>query len=132
MFKAIQNLRCLGLFLLVFSFLTILAPHAWAQTKEAVAVLELRAQGNLDQAEASLLTDRVRSLVVQNPGFKVLEREGMDRILREQGFQATQNCENEACSVKLGRLLAVRKIITGSVSKLGSIYTLSLRVVDVE
>jgi len=105
---------------------------AWAQEKEAVAVLELRAMGNLAPEEAELVTSRVRSLVVQNPRFRVLEREGMDRILKEQGFQSTQNCENEACSVQVGRLLAVRKIITGGLSKVGSTYTLSLRMIDVE
>jgi hypothetical protein len=127
----VRVLICLCVFL--FSGLALpFKQTAFAQAKEAVAVFEIKAIGNLDAAEAELLTARVRGLVVQNPRFRVLEREGMERILREQGFQSSQNCENEACSINMGRLLAVRKIITGSLSKVGQTYTLSLRMIDVE
>lgn len=109
-----------------------LGTAAFAQEKEAVAVLGLKAMGNLSPEEAELVTARVRSLVVQNPRFQVLDRQGMERILTEQGYLSSQSCENEDCSLRLGQQLAVRKVITGHLSKVGQVYTLTLRILDIE
>ncbi|PKL75170.1 MAG: hypothetical protein CVV27_16770 [Candidatus Melainabacteria bacterium HGW-Melainabacteria-1] len=111
-----------------------LLPNA-AVAQEAslpIAVLGISAKGNIGESEASILTDRIRTLVVQSRRFQVMERESMDKILREQGFQTTQDCESNACSVEIGRLLSVRGIITGSISRIGNLYSLNLRVIDVE
>lgn len=120
--------------LAVFAF-TPSSPISTAQAQAQrlpIAVLNLSAKGSVSEPEASIITDRIRTLVVQTRRFEVMERESMDKILREQGFQTTQDCESNACSVEIGRLLSVRAIVTGSVSRLGNLYTLSLRIVDVE
>lgn len=108
---------------------------AWgssAQAAENIAVLDLIAKNGLTQAEASTLTDRVRSLVIRHGQYQILERENIERILKEQGFQSTQNCEDTQCSLEIGRLLAVKQIMTGSVSKLGNLYAINLRIIDVQ
>lgn len=103
-----------------------------AQAAENIAVLDLIAKNGLTQAEASTLTDRVRSLVIRNGQYQILERENIERILKEQGFQSTQSCEDTQCSLEIGRLLAVKQIMTGSVSKLGNLYAINLRIIDVQ
>ncbi len=103
-----------------------------AQAAENIAVLDLIAKNGLTQAEASTLTDRVRSLVIRHGQYQILERENIERILKEQGFQSTQNCEDTQCSLEIGRLLAVKQIMTGSVSKLGNLYAINLRIIDVQ
>ncbi|MBT9546399.1 MAG: hypothetical protein IV090_13505 [Candidatus Sericytochromatia bacterium] len=103
-----------------------------AQAAENIAVLDLIAKNGLTQAEASTLTDRVRSLVIRHGQYQILERENIERILKEQGFQSTQNCEDTECSLEIGRLLAVKQIMTGSVSKLGNLYAINLRIIDVQ
>ena len=95
-------------------------------------MLDFLAKGSVTTSDASILTDRVRSLIVQSRRFKVMERENMAHILKEQGFQSTQVCDSQDCYLQLGHLLAVRRIITGSVSRLGKLYIVNLRVVDVE
>jgi len=100
--------------------------------KERAAVLDLSPKGNITASDASILTDRIRSLMVQSGPYEIIERENMDRILREQGFQATQNCDTTDCSVAIGKILSVRHMITGSASRLGNLYSLNLRIIDVE
>lgn len=94
--------------------------------------MDLRPKGNITASDASILTDRIRSLIVQNGTYQVMERENVDRILREQGFQSTQSCDTTDCSVEIGKLLSVRHMITGSASRLGNLYSLNLRIIDVE
>ncbi|MGV3522859.1 MAG: CsgG/HfaB family protein [Candidatus Sericytochromatia bacterium] len=107
---------------------------AQAQVNDSlpIAVLGLSAKGSVSETEASILTDRIRSLVVQTRRFRVMERDSMDKILRDQGFQETQNCQSNDCSIEIGRLLSVKEIITGSISRLGNMYSLNLRMIDAE
>jgi hypothetical protein len=108
--------------------LLVLPAHA----QDRAAVMDLRPKGNITASDASILTDRIRSLIVQNGTYQVMERENVDRILREQGFQSTQSCDTTDCSVEIGKLLSVRHMITGSASRLGNLYSLNLRIIDVE
>ena len=126
-------------FLIVLSLLLFLATPGFRSEVQAetlpkkVAVLDLRARGSIVVSEAEILSDRIRTLLVRQAYYQVLERENMDRILKEQGFQTTQLClEDDSCSIQLGRLLAVDEIITGSLSKLGGLHSISLRRIDVE
>lgn len=131
--KESQNMLKISPFLLSLLAALFTLP-AWAQerTHERAAVLDLSSKGNITASDASILTDRIRSLIVQSQQYEVIERENMDRILREQGFQATQNCDTTDCSVAIGKILSVRHMITGSASRLGNLYTLNLRIIDVE
>jgi hypothetical protein len=54
----------------------------------------------------------------------------MDEVLKEQGFQST-GCTSQECVVEAGQLLGVKNIVAGSVGKVGSIYVISLRMIDV-
>ena len=114
-------------FLLFFNFVTFM----WAQPGEnQIAVLDLDPVG-VTRTESQTLTDRLRSELVATGAFTVIERAEMDEILKEQGFQQT-GCTSDACAVEIGKLLNVRRIVAGSIGKIGSVYTISLRVIDVE
>ncbi|PIW19468.1 hypothetical protein COW36_01115 [bacterium (Candidatus Blackallbacteria) CG17_big_fil_post_rev_8_21_14_2_50_48_46] len=82
--------------LLSFSLINLTASAQAQTTKIPVAVLDLLAKGDAMASEAGILTDRVRSLVVQSQTYQVMKRESMDKIMREQGFQSTQDCTGEA------------------------------------
>ena len=63
--------------------------------------------------------------------FILLERGKMDEVLKEQGFQQT-GCVTSECAVEVGNMLGVQQMIGGSIGKVGSIYTVSARVIDVQ
>ena len=63
--------------------------------------------------------------------FTVVERAMMEQILKEQGFQQS-GCTTNECIVEVGRLIGVEQIAGGSISKIGSTYSVSARLVSVE
>jgi hypothetical protein len=56
----------------------------------------------------------------------------MDVILKEQGFQQSGACTNEACAVEMGQLLGVDAMIIGSVGKVGQTYSVTVRMLDLQ
>jgi len=101
----------------------------FSQDKTAVAVLDLEGKG-ISALEAATLTDRLRSEMVSVGAFQVVERGQMEEILNEQGFQQT-GCTSTECAVEIGKLLGVQAMCSGSIGKLGSVYTVDVRMFDV-
>lgn len=98
--------------------------------KIAIAVMELDANG-VTSVEAKALTDRLRIELFNAGIFQVMERDKMNRILDEMQFQMS-GCTSDECVVEVGKIVGVKKIIAGSVSKVGEIYSVSIRLIDVE
>lgn len=98
--------------------------------KTAVAVLELDPNG-VTESEAKALSDRLRIEIFNAGVYEVMEREKMNRILDEMQFQL-KDCTSDDCAIEIGRLVGVKKIIAGSISKIGELYTVSARLIDVE
>ena len=95
-----------------------------------IAVLEFEGQG-VSQSETSILTDLFRGELFNTGSYNILERTMMDDILKEQGFQQT-GCVTSECAVEVGNMLGVQQMIGGSIGKVGNIYTVSARVIDVQ
>ncbi len=95
-----------------------------------IAVVDFDGKGISDK-EASTLTDRFRLELFKTGVFTVAERELMNQVLDEQGFQLS-GCASNECLVEVGKMIGVSNIIGGSVSKFGEIYSVSLRMVDIE
>lgn len=94
-----------------------------------IAVMDFAGR-NVAAAEASALADRFRNELTNTKMFSVMEREQMNLILKEQAFQQT-GCVDQSCAVEAGQLIAVKKIITGTVAKVGGIYTVNVKQMDV-
>ena len=92
---------------------------------DRIAILNLDAV-SISNAESTTLTDRLRSEMVNSGAFTVIERSEMDEILKEQGFQQA-GCTSDECAVEIGKLLNINSICAGSVGKIGSLYTVTLR-----
>ena len=94
-----------------------------------IAVLEFEGDG-VSQSETRTLTNRLRDEIFNTGIYIVLERGKMDEVLKEQGFQQT-GCVTSECAVEVGNMLGVQQMIGGSIGKVGNIYTVSARVIDV-
>ena len=95
----------------------------------SMAVLDLDARG-ISIVEAASLTDRLRSELVKTGMVTIVERGAMEQILREQDFQMA-GCTSDECAVEVGQLLGVTQMLAGSIGKVGSTYSIDLRLVDV-
>ncbi len=116
--------------MVIFLFVFLFSGLASAQDKTAVAVLDLKGIG-LSAQDVEIISSRVRTELVQTNRFTVVEREKMKEILDEQGLQLS-GCTNDECVVQAGRLLGVKQMVAGEVGKIGQMYTLTLRLIDVE
>ena len=99
----------------------------WTQT--VIAVFEFENNG-LDPREVRQLSTRLESEMVKLGDFKVVERTKIDDILKEQKLQISGNVEETL--VDVGKLLGANQIILGSIGKIGQVFTLSAKLVDVE
>ncbi len=102
-----------------------------AEAMVSLAVLELNPGPGLTAAETVLLTDNLRASLAELGEVELLDRTNMDRILAEQTLVLSGSCEQEGCTVKVGRLLGVQKLVGGSVGKLGETYVLTLQLTDI-
>ena len=94
-----------------------------------IAVNDLTGQG-IDQTTVATISERLRVELINTQSFRVMERSQMTVILQEQGFQQS-DCADNSCIVKMGQLLGVEHMIMGTIGRVGSMYTISLRMVNV-
>jgi len=111
--------------ILLISFTSVLS-----EVQTSIAILSLRGNG-ISASEARILTDELRTVLVQTGKYNVLERNNMESILEEQGFQMS-GCTSADCAVEAGKLLGVNKMLAGSIGKLGTLYNISIRTFNVE
>lgn len=118
--------------ILMILWLGLWAACAWAgEAKGNLAVLDLSAGEGVKASEARLIADRLETELIQTSTYTVLERRRMDEILTEQGFQQSGSCDETSCGVQVGQLLGVDFIVTGSLGKVGSVYSLNVKMMDV-
>ena len=117
----------------VFVFLFFSTSSVCAQVaegKQTVAILEFEGRG-ISQLEAKTLTDRLMSEMVNTDAVIMVERNQMDEILNEQGFQQS-GCTSSECAAEVGALLGVQNMVSGSFGKLGNSYTIDAKMFSVE
>jgi hypothetical protein len=102
----------------------------FAQGKISLAVLDLDAEG-ISESEARIISERLRSSLFESGKYIVLERDKMDEILKEQGFQQS-GCTSDECIVEIGKLIGMQQMVAGSIGKIGTLYTFNVRIIDVQ
>jgi TolB-like protein len=122
---------CALALMLLPSFLFAQAPEKTGKSSKLnIAVTELEGRG-LGAGEASTLTDALASHLSNTGAFRVMERGKMDLILKEQGFQQSGACTDEACIVEMGQLLGVDHMVTGSIGKVGKTFSVNVRMISI-
>lgn len=99
-------------------------------TKYPVAVSEIDVMGISEIIKTAIINRMYSELFMTNQ-FTVLERHKVKEILDEQGFQLT-GCTSNECLVEMGKLLNVKWMIGGSITKFPKAYSMDFRIIDVE
>ena len=115
---------------LIFLFYSQLIAQGVTDGKTTVAVLEFEGRG-INQMESATLTDRLQSEMVNTNAIIMVERNQMEEILNEQGFQQT-GCTSAECAAEVGALLGVQNMVSGSFGLLGNTYTIDAKMFSVE
>ncbi|MBI4726960.1 PEGA domain-containing protein [candidate division TA06 bacterium] len=103
-----------------------------AGKKTTISVMDLNTTSGLSPKEVALLTDKLLNSLVEYRVFEVVERSKRDEILKEQGFQMTGACDQTSCLVEVGQLLGAQKMVGGTIGKLGNVYAVELRMIDIQ
>jgi len=112
-------------------FLLIVLPGVIpAQTRPTVAVLDFDARG-ISSLEAATLTDRLATELGNTEAITLIERKQLDKIMEEQGLQQS-GCVSAECVAQVGQLLGVQFMVSGSVNKLGSTFTIESKMTSIE
>lgn len=102
-----------------------------AQTdKPTLAVLNFEGFG-ISEPEAATLANRFRANLAQLGQYTIIERGVMEEILLEQDFSLT-GCITDECAVTVGQLLGAQFMLAGSIGKVGSTWTVEMRIINVE
>ena len=86
--------------------------------------------GNHTQ-EAKLFTERLTTSLAIIEGISIIERTQIEKILKEQDFARSGIVDSETAR-KLGKILGVDVIVCGTVSKIGGLWEINCRSIDVE
>jgi len=100
-------------------------------TKVFLAVLDLDLSAGIPSEVKTSLSDILREQLWKTGRFRVVDRNNMERIMKEQGFQLS-DCTSKECAVKVGQLLGVEEMVTGNVTLLGKTYIISVQMTRVE
>ena len=111
--------------------ITLLISWSFSETnqKPLVAVMDFQGE-NLQASDVRAISRRFQSELSNTGMFQLLDRTQMDALLKEQGFQSSGVCDG-SCQVEMGQLLGAEKLITGSVSQVGSVYSITANLVDI-
>jgi TolB-like protein len=77
------------------------------------------------------ITDELIKHVVKAKRLRIIDRNNIELILKEQHFQMSGVVDDKT-AVSVGRLLGVTMIITGEVINNNKFHVLRLRILDVE
>jgi len=97
-----------------------------------IAVMSLEEGSKSGSDILVILNNRLRSELVNTGRFDVMERSRMDEILKEHGFQQTGLCDDNECIIKVGNMLGVNRMVISDFGKIGNMYSVSARIVDIE
>jgi TolB-like protein len=102
-----------------------------APAKELVAVMDLESIG-ATKAQISACSERLREELLQTNRFRLIDRNEMAKVLDEQALQQS-GCTSQECMVQVGKVLGVRRLITGRVTKVeDDLWMISGTLLDVE
>jgi len=111
-------------------FLHILPSIPFAKQAQTIAVIEFEGL-DISQVAAKALTNELESYLSNMGIYRVVERGQMENILQEQGLQQT-GCISSECAVEVGQALGAQLLVSGSISKIGTIYSIAAKILDVE
>jgi TolB-like protein len=118
---------------LVVVLLIRTCPFSFPQEKNDRPILTVLdfSGSQVSESELKLFADYMASHIVEAGQYRVIDRVQRDSILKEVEFSYS-DCADEQCQLQVGKFLAAKYIIVGSLGKFAQRYLLNVKIVDVE
>ncbi len=122
-----------NLFVLIFLLLAFAVYFAQAQEKAKikVAVLPPSASGDASASVSQGLTSVIVTELSRSPSLEVSDRRDVEKALKEQAF-GLSGCTDQHCQIEIGKILQSKWVVTGDLNKIGTLYILTLKILNVE
>ncbi len=134
-----KKLRVAGLLSLILFGIVASAACAHADetakktAKEKLAILDLEAKYGIAKEFAEGLSVIVRDEIHSFGDYEVMSREDLQAVASQEQLKQAMGCdEGGQCLIDFGRAIGTRFMVVGSISKFGSTYTISLRMLDTQ
>ncbi len=126
----ITFVRALLMSLLLVTWTALCGAADYHKTK--VAVLDFQQQGTFsNQDVGKIVAEWFTTSLVEAGRFEVIERRLMQQILQEQKM-GSSGLLDPASASRLGKLLGVKTVVTGTVQSYERTYELNVRLINVE
>ncbi len=119
-----------GVFLIAVLLPDCSSPPVIPKAKINVGLMPFEGRSGMQPGEAESVGELFAGALQKTGRFVIVDRAQLKTLLAEQGFQAAQ--DDNASLAKAGKVLAIRKMISGSMGKLGSKYVFHMKMIDVE
>jgi len=115
----------LGLAILILS-----GPALGAEERLSIAVMEFKVTG-LPKDEVDLLVDYLNNALFETGAFDVLQRNKREMLVKEMEFSASEAADSSRTR-QIGKLLASKLLLFGSIGRIGQQILFNTTTVDVE
>jgi hypothetical protein len=112
-------------------FAIAICTFLYSQEKPVVTVLPFDTSSGISKDEAKVISQRFETAIYKTNAYTLVEQQNAEQILEAQEYSLS-DCTDQSCAVAIGKLLSADNIFIGTVSKLGSSYILTIKLVDIE
>jgi hypothetical protein len=100
---------------------------------EKLAVMELEAIGDVSDVVVEAMTNYLKDEIHSQGQYSTISREEIEALATRLALQqASGNCTSDECLADMGKALGTRLMVYGSISKIGSVFSVSLRLLDTD
>ncbi|GEM_PF-1919070 len=122
---------CCSLFIiLLLAGCSSSTPPAVKKPPHNVGLIPFEAHAGVQPGEVASVSELFASALQQTNRFVVVDRKTINAMMQERDFQASQ--DDNAQMAKSGKVLSMKKMISGSVGRLGNKYIMNIKMIDVE
>ena len=118
------------LVLAIFSIVTSQSRPSRYEAKPTPALFSFSAEGMIDE-DVALYTGFLRLELHQTRSFILVERIQINELLNEKNYDR-MDCNTSDCAVEIGKLVGIKKVITGSFNLVADTCLIAGQLINVE
>ena len=108
----------------------VMLSSVFPQEKETLAVLDFKTEA-VSETEMNAIVEFLSAELFNTDKYIVIDVSQRETILNEMEFSMS-GCTDDTCALEIGKMLSAELIVTGNLSKVGSRYLLSVKMLETE
>jgi len=108
---------------------TIIENTPLPEEKPRITILNLEPR-NLNETDGLILTELISSSIIKTGRYQVIEAGQRNKVIEESRFSLSGLTEEN--QIEIGKMLAAKKMVAGSISRLSDKVILNIRILDIE